>query len=132
MGTEQAGLNRFEQATSQFVRYHFPSAVPGGPAILSLHQDRRGRFWVGTYKGGLGRFDPVHGTFAVYKHGPGDLKSLANDEVWAIAEDQTGALWLGTNAGLDRFDPDLGTVTAHYDATDPQGLDQPSVRAQIG
>jgi len=115
LGTEGGWLNRFDRKTRTFLRYRFPSVRPGGSAILSLHQDRRGRIWVGSYQGGLGRFDSRRERFVVYRHRLSDPRSLASDEVWAIAEDNDGALWLATNAGLDRFDPDLGVVTAHFE-----------------
>jgi PAS domain S-box-containing protein len=124
VGTEGGWLNRFERKTGNFVRYRLPSGMPDS-WVLTLHEDRRGRIWIGTYRGGLCRFDPRRGTFVIYKHRFNDPRSIANDEVWAIAEDQAGALWLGTNVGLDRFDPSLGTVTAHYD------LGEPSVRALL-
>ncbi|HZS10589.1 MAG TPA: two-component regulator propeller domain-containing protein [Blastocatellia bacterium] len=130
VGTERGGLNRFEQQTGTFVRYSFPSDTPGGSAVLSLHQDRHGRIWVGSFRGGLGRFDPLRGSFVTYLHQPGNPGSISNDEVWDIAEDGQGALWLATSAGLDRFDPDRGAVTAHYDAG-PEGLSQPGLRTLL-
>jgi PAS domain S-box-containing protein len=131
LGTEGGWLNRLEQPTGRFVRYRFPSALPGGSAILSLHQDRRGRIWVGSYEGGLARFDPRRGSFVVYKHHSHDPKSLSNDEVWAIAEDDAGALWLANNAGVDRFDPDLGAVTTHLDTLTADGQAVVGARALL-
>ena len=131
LGTEGGWLNRFEQQTGIFVHYRFPSALPAGSAVLSLHQDRRGRIWVGSYEGGLARFDPRRGSFVVYKHRSGDPRSLTNDEVWAIAEDNEGALWLATNGGLDRFDPDLGRVTAHLDTLSADGQAITGARALL-
>ncbi|HKV38997.1 MAG TPA: two-component regulator propeller domain-containing protein, partial [Blastocatellia bacterium] len=131
LGTEQGWLNRFDARTGTFVRYRFPSSMPGGSAILSLHEDRRGRIWAGSYRGGLGLFDPGRGTFKVFKHQPGDLESLTGDEVWAIAEDGNGALWLGTNDGLDQFDPDRGKVTGHLLTPSASGLSYSGVRALL-
>jgi PAS domain S-box-containing protein len=131
VGTEGGWVNRFERQTGTFVRYRFRSEVPGGSGVLALHQDRHGHIWVGTYLGGLGRFDAQRGTFAIYKHRPNDPGSLASDEVWAIAEDQAGVLWVGTNESLDRFDPSLGKVTAHYYATRPGAVEHANVRALL-
>ena len=131
LGTTEGWLSRFDSRTGASVRYHFPSTMPGGSPLVAQRIDRQGRFWVGGYRGGLARFDPVRGTFHVYKHVPGDPKSLGNDEVWAIAEDEDGSLWLGTNGGLDRFDPDAGAVTAHYDLPSAEGLTMAGVRALL-
>ncbi|HEX6738183.1 MAG TPA: two-component regulator propeller domain-containing protein [Vicinamibacteria bacterium] len=114
VGTGLGLLNRYQREVGTFTRYRFPpSVLPRGAAVLALCQDRRGRIWMGTYRGGLGRFDPDTGALTVYRHHPGDPQSPAHDEVWALAVDGDGALWLGTNQGLDRFDPDRGVVTDH-------------------
>ena len=106
-------LNRREPDGESFARYLLPHPESGA---LTLYMDRAGRFWLGTYRGGLLRFDPDHGVVTeTYRHDPVDRSTLSNDEVWAIAEDEGGALWLGTNDGLDRFDPATGTVVARYD-----------------
>src|SRR4029450_13771633 len=103
-------LHLFDRAGARFVRHALPAGLSGA---LVLHEDRRGRLWVGAYRGGLARFDPESGSSTRYVHRPGDPATLANDEVWAIAEDDAGSLWLGTNAGLDRVDPAGGGVCAH-------------------
>jgi PAS domain S-box-containing protein len=131
VGTEQGWLNRFEFKTGTFVRYRFPSAIAGGSAIMALHQDRQRRIWVGTYREGLSRFDPASGAFKAYKHKANDPKSLSDDEIWAIAEDKDGMLWLGTNAGVDRFDPDRGIVTKHMDTLTSEGSSIAGVRALL-
>jgi diguanylate cyclase (GGDEF)-like protein len=112
VGTEAGWLHRFERQAARFVRYKLPANLSGA---LALHEDRRGRLWVGSYRGGLARFDPESGSSTTYVHRAGDRATIANDEVWAIAEDDSGSLWLGTNDGLDRFDPESGRVTAHHD-----------------
>jgi diguanylate cyclase (GGDEF)-like protein/PAS domain S-box-containing protein len=112
VGTAGGWLHLFDRANGRFVRYVLPAGLSGA---LVLHEDRRGRMWVGSYRGGLARFDPESGASTRYLHRAGDPSTIANDEVWAIAEDPAGSLWLGTNDGLDRFDPDTGRVTAHFD-----------------
>jgi diguanylate cyclase (GGDEF)-like protein/PAS domain S-box-containing protein len=113
VGTDGAWLHRFERETGTFVRYPLPSVNGTHSSSLSLHQDRRGRLWVGSYRGGLYLFDPKKGSFVSYKHHAGDPQSPSHDDIWAMAEDD-GGMWLGTGAGLDRFDPDHATVTEHY------------------
>jgi signal transduction histidine kinase/ligand-binding sensor domain-containing protein len=114
IGTGLGLVNRFDRESSSFTRYGFPSVLPRGAAVLAMRQDKRGRIWLGTYRGGLARFDPERKALTVYRHRPGDPTTPAHDEVWALALDEDGALWLGTNKGVDRFDPDRAVVTAHY------------------
>ncbi|MEZ4586078.1 MAG: two-component regulator propeller domain-containing protein [Gemmatimonadales bacterium] len=60
--------------------------------VLSLHQDRAGFLWIGTY-GGLTRFDGAD--FQTYTRREG----LSSNAVTAIAEDDRGRLVVGTYGG---------------------------------
>jgi diguanylate cyclase (GGDEF)-like protein len=64
--------------------------------VLCIYQDSRGFLWLGT-EDGLDRYDGYG--FTVYKHDPADPNSLVDDFVWAIAEDPSGDLWIGTDGG---------------------------------
>ncbi len=50
--------------------------------ITTVLQDHRGYLWVGTFGGGLLRYDGYEGK--AYRHVEGDPASLSNDLVWAI------------------------------------------------
>jgi PAS domain S-box-containing protein len=128
-GTEEGWINRIDHDSGVIRRFRSPQDGPSGPAVLSLHQDSLGRIWLGTYLGGLGRFDPATGSFQFYRHDPRDPRTLGNDEVWAIAEDQADLLWLGTNDGLDYFDPVRCEVLKHFDIASPGRAHLGGVRA---
>ncbi|MCH8960618.1 MAG: SMP-30/gluconolactonase/LRE family protein, partial [Bacteroidetes bacterium] len=98
--------------------------------LESLHVDRGGTLWVGTFGGGLNRYNDETDTFTRFMHHPDDPTSLSQDSITVILEDSRGTLWVGTHRGLNRFDPDTGTFT-HYrhDPTDPTSLSNDQVRA---
>ncbi|MBX7218610.1 MAG: protein kinase [Blastocatellia bacterium] len=110
------GLNRLDPQTGRCFRYLHD---PQDPASLShnnvsfLHEDRTGVLWIGTYGGGLNRMDPVTGKFAAYTTKNG----LPNDAIHGILEDQAGHLWLSTNYGICRFNPQTGTCQ-NFDVSD--------------
>ena len=79
--------------------------------ILGFGEDRDGHFWIGTWDKGLYGLDRETGTLVHYQHDPGDPQSLGDNLVTAILQDQEGSLWIGGQAGLDRFDPTKGTFT---------------------
>jgi ligand-binding sensor domain-containing protein/signal transduction histidine kinase len=82
--------------------------------IYSLYEDHQGNIWVGTYGGGLNRFDRDRERFHRYKHDPDDPSSLSNDIIFTIYEDRAGNLWIGTmGGGMDRYDRDTDTFI-HY------------------
>ncbi len=71
--------------------------------VFSIMQDQQGFLWIGT-QGGLCRFDGY--SFKVYKHKPGDSRSLSHNTVRSLLKDARGNLWIGTqDRGLNRFDP---------------------------
>lgn len=82
----------------------------GGPGelsstwIVSMSEDRSGRLWFGTVGAGLNRLDRRSGQFRVFRYDPNDPHSLSHNTVQAIFVDHKGAIWVGTEDGLDRFD----------------------------
>ena len=71
---------------------------------LSVYEDTKRRLWVSTQGGGIGLYDNENDSFTTYNSSNG----LPNDVVYQIVEDQSGFLWLSTNQGLVRFDPENG------------------------
>lgn len=64
----------------------------------SLHQDRSGFLWIGTYGGGLNRFDGH--TFVKFSETDG----LPDNTIWNITSDKSSNVWIATSDGLTRFD----------------------------
>jgi ligand-binding sensor domain-containing protein len=65
--------------------------------IYDLFQDSAGRIWVGTWGGGLARYD--RGGWTVYNRRHG----LASNAVTCIREDAAHRIWVATDAGLNRL-----------------------------
>lgn len=92
-------------------------ARPGDPCALQaenvevLHVDDRRRLWVGTFDGGLARYEPGTDCFRTI---PAGKDGLSGSYVKSIADDGAGGLWIGTTAGLDHLAADLAQVT-HVD-----------------
>jgi len=89
------------QPKCTFTHYSVEDGLSEGE-VLSMHQDRNGYMWFGTFDG-LNRFDGVN--FKVYKSGFNRYSSLTNNRVDKIIEDEYGYLWILTNNGdAHRFD----------------------------
>lgn len=73
--------------------------------ILSLNNDFKNPskyLWAGTKGGGLNRLNKQTGKFSKF-----DTKNgLPNNVVYGILFDKQGNIWLSTNKGISRFDPD--------------------------
>ena len=81
----------------------------GASGVTAILEDAGGLLWLGTYGGGLERFDPETERFTHYRHDPGDPASLGGDRVSSLAEAADGRLWVGTmEHGLNLLDPHTG------------------------
>ena len=47
--------------------------------VYSIFQDHTGALWVGTYGGGLNKFDTKTEKFTRYQHNPDDITSISGD-----------------------------------------------------
>jgi len=74
--------------------------------VFSVFEDSKGRVWVGTYGGGLALFNLKTGKFKSYTTKNG----LPNDVIYGIEEDAGGNLWLSTNVGLAKFNPETEAI----------------------
>jgi signal transduction histidine kinase/ligand-binding sensor domain-containing protein len=105
-------LNRIDQRTGRSVSY-----LPPGPGlsndIIAINEDASGSLWVGTYGGGLSRFDRKTGHYKTYLHEPGKLSSLSDNVVSRMHVDHAGTMWIATWNGLDRFDPETESFVTY-------------------
>ncbi|MBK5280235.1 MAG: hypothetical protein JJE09_15355, partial [Bacteroidia bacterium] len=69
-----------------------------GSLILAMYADRVGNVWVGTWGGGMAKYDGR--SFTLYSTAQG----LNSDAVGAFLEDSNGNYWFGTYKGLCKFD----------------------------
>ena len=90
--------------------------------VTSIHQDRNGQFWIGTFGGGLNRFNPQEGIFQVYKGN--SSQHLKNLTILSIYEDSRGILWLTTSLeGVVSINTDTNEYTYYQDDPDhPDGM----------
>ena len=76
--------------------------------ITSLFEDHNNNLWVGTWGGGINKFDPVTGKFTRFLYKDTDPAGLCDNIIWAINEDNDGNIWIGTDrGGIDKYIPSL-------------------------
>ncbi len=141
-----SGGNPLKKEEETFIRYRHN---PDNPNSLShdyisvIYEDRQGNLWIGTgdftsptLGGGLNqmirsRYPGVNTSaaedfsvsFRHYRHGPADPASLSNDWVTAILQDRSGALWVATDRGLNKFDRVSGKFTRYlHKKNDPSTI----------
>lgn len=110
VGTNGGGIYRFREANLQegerelrnITRFRQQDGAKGGlndNYVLALYEDSRQQMWVGTWNGGVNRYDPRTGTFTQIKDLPGAPAALSAFPVTAFQEDHEGAIWVGTRGG---------------------------------
>lgn len=104
IGTWSEGLNKIT-ANGEVMIYNHPElmTIP----IVFLHEEHDGTLWIGTRGRGL-----MRGTFEnnelvsldVFRHNSG-AGGISNDFINTLFEDSNGKFWIGTEGGLNLFDP---------------------------
>jgi two-component system, sensor histidine kinase and response regulator len=124
------GLFLLKPGTDDFVSYQPVANDPGSLAsylVSSVLEDNSGRLWLGTSNAGLELFNRKtgeFGNFVHFRHDPADPNSISHNQVWDLARDKTGSIWVATyGGGLNLLDPKTGHFR-HYrhQAGDDYGL----------
>ncbi len=76
----------------------FEPAKRGWPPVMSLFEDEQGNLWMGTYGGGLIRFNPQSGSLERWAEADG----LSNGNVLSITG-KGGDIWVGTLGGVSHL-----------------------------
>ncbi len=94
------GLNRFDQNAGKFSSVLDVNAS----AIFFIFEDSRNNVWVGTYRSGLYMYNKQSGNFSEFN----DSTGLVNNSmlVRGMAEDKEHLLWLNTDIGFIRLNPE--------------------------
>jgi ligand-binding sensor domain-containing protein/signal transduction histidine kinase/DNA-binding response OmpR family regulator len=97
------GLNRFDGTDVVVYRHNKkdPSSLRSSD-ISSLHQDSKGRIWVGTIEGGLHLYNRRKDAF---------VSISSPHSVTSIGSDTTGKLWVGTTGGLINVDAESHKIS---------------------
>jgi len=104
IGTYGGGLNRFNPAEENFFAFRSDPNNPNSitsDKVLCLMEDSDGKIWIATSGGGLNKFDPSTNIFRGYSSSHG----LTSAVVYGILEDNNKNLWLSTDNGIFKFNP---------------------------
>lgn len=121
IGTRQ-GLDSFDVDNKVFTNYNklLTKNNISDYFISYIFEDSKGILWLGTgLTGGLIRYDREKNTMKVYKNIPKDINSISSNSVKCIVEDEYGNLWIATNYGVNKFNPDTEAFTRY---TEDEGL----------
>ncbi len=75
-------------------------------SILQLLKDHRGNLWFATKTDGVFRWSPDSAHFDNLHKNSRYGAELNHDTIWSLHQDSQGKLWIGSEDGLNRYDPD--------------------------
>ncbi|MDQ6476884.1 two-component regulator propeller domain-containing protein [Dyadobacter sp. LHD-138] len=96
------GLNLMDIRTGNVTRYAPDTRTPfslTNKSVRSILIDKQGIFWLGTYKGGINKYDRNFTIFGLYRSDPHDPYSLSAPFVTSFAEKKDGDIFVGTDGG---------------------------------
>jgi signal transduction histidine kinase/sugar lactone lactonase YvrE len=118
VGLSRGGVLRLRPGVSSAERFGPEHGLPDAP-VTDLHVDARGRLWIATEGGGLGRLDAPSTP-------PGrrprfvrltTQEGISSNEVRCLTEDRWGRIFVGGHRGIDRLDPETGRIE-HFTTLD--------------
>ncbi len=109
MAADQAGILVYAPQTQSFRLfphdpYDLQSPLPNG--IHSVFIDRDHQLWAGSNPYGINLLPLDKSPIDSLRHRVTDPNSLSNATVLALAPSASGGLWVGTERGLNRLDPE--------------------------
>ncbi|MFH2115592.1 MAG: diguanylate cyclase, partial [Spirochaetota bacterium] len=126
------GMALYNEATSTFTNYARDPLDPYSlldDVIYDLVEEPgTGNFWVASYTKGLAYWDRSTGRFTHYLTSGEDGASISDNLVYALAMDKDGHLWVGTNAGLNRYEGNGRFRRYLSDPDDPTSLPSKIIR----
>ncbi|HJU75224.1 MAG TPA: two-component regulator propeller domain-containing protein [Gemmatimonadaceae bacterium] len=101
-----SGLFRLELQRPPF-DYRASRSVPRLPLandfITALLERQDGALWVGTFRGGVYQISADWTDVRGYRHDARNPASIGGDEIWDIAEDKFGNVWVATAHSICKF-----------------------------
>ena len=101
MGSWDKVVYRYEKGRGETVD-NFPLDADDGQAFA---EDSRNCIWIGGKYNGLYLFDAAKKSYLHLVHDPAKEGSLADNQINSIYIDRSGLTWIGTNRGLNIYDP---------------------------
>ncbi|MDP3147590.1 MAG: two-component regulator propeller domain-containing protein [Ignavibacteria bacterium] len=101
------GLNKFDGYEFKIYRHEPDDKFSlSNNEIRAITQDDVGNFWIGTFGGGLNKFNPLTEKFTSYRSDLNDPTTLTGNLITDIVFDNTNnesIIWIATTNGFNRF-----------------------------
>ena len=128
VGTFRNGVLSVDPASGHATALPEPPGGLHGAEIESIAAIDSGGLWFGTDGAGISSLDVSTGRKRLLQHNPLVPASVVDDHVNALLRDRSGLVWVGTQNGLDRYDPSTAAVTTVFGGPGQKdGISDPQV-----
>lgn len=86
--------------------------------VLALVEITPGRWWATTYGDGIVEYRADHRASTRILHQPAVPASLSHDRTTAMLRDRSGMIWVGTERGVDSYNPHTEAIDSIFGAVD--------------
>lgn len=121
IGTNGGGLNYLKEDQFSVIGDGNSVSDLNDLVVMCLDKAEDGSLLIGTFRGGLNVLRG--GKIQKYVHNENEINSLSNNWIWDIEVDQKGNYWIGTNDGLNKFDPKTKKFNSFKPLENPTFLD---------
>lgn len=89
-----------------------PSSI-SGDYVISLMEDKKGNVWIGTYGNGICKAQ-INGNGRIAFQQYTQKDGLCNNVIYTMESDSDGNIWVSTDKGLSKFNPEQKTFENFY------------------
>ncbi len=84
--------------------------------VTTVYEDHLGILWIGTFGGGLNRWDRARQNFIHYKYDNANPKSIGSNLIYSIIEDSDENLWIGAKGNLNKYNRENNSFKRYTEA----------------
>ncbi|WP_075589789.1 sensor histidine kinase [Labilibacter marinus] len=116
IGLIDKGMVKYSPKDNKYRTYPYYKNKQGREVAKQISNIRESRFedyfWIGDWDNGLLQFNPKTGKYTEITNSFKSNISLIDNRIQAIHEDPNGTLWLATENGINRYNPNNQSVQA--------------------
>ena len=112
VASKVSGIYRYSPSDGTWKNYHHDELDPRSPATdryIRVYVDTGGQVWFCGESAGICRYDPLTDGFENF----GTDDNLPNGIYYGVLDDRAGNLWLSSNQGILKYNPQLHTCARY-------------------
>jgi ligand-binding sensor domain-containing protein len=130
IGSKLDGVHVYNRVNNSYFRIKHETGNNNslsGNKVRIIRENPKGVIWIGTDDAGLNKVildnNRKPSRIIHYRYNPVDTNSLTSDLIYSLYFDEYNKIWIGTDKGLNRLDPETGNITRYVpDSANPHSL----------